>query len=85
MRKFNDFGVSFDDYTQEITHRIEYIYSTGGKVSSPAVFDSLDDVVRAALYSELGTHLKKDAIRVDIFKYDYSTGCKLFLIKSINL
>ena len=40
MRKFNDFGVSFDDYTQEITHRIEYIYNTGGKVSEKGCYKS---------------------------------------------
>lgn len=83
--KANDFGVIFDDYKQEITHRIEYTYKGGGKVSSPAVFASDEETERAALYSDLGVRMKKDAIRVDILKYDYSTGCKLSIIKTIIL
>lgn len=86
--KINDFGMILDDWKQFPTHRINY-YSRpnkqGSNVSCPACFATDEDCIDAALNTETGKRMKKDCKEIVIEKYDFSSGCKLYEIKTISL
>ena len=84
----NDFGQILDDWKQEPTYRLTYYTKENKKgcsISCPAYFESYDDIINAALNSNLGKSHAKGCKEVVISKYDFSCGCKLYDIETIKL